>query len=343
MHGRATVGLGLICAIFWCGCSRDVSGDFRAALRTYQLSRSTQVATAVEDSGRRREVRDAKVHRGGDLTTWLTAHVVLAQVSQTPPSEPKQEQRAPEGLLHWSKRRGPAHPGDVWGSFGRDVVEFRATIWDDTKATFTDPWGLAGMAAAITAGVVLDVANTNGRVADHCTKNRSQLNSFWDSVGDVGGNPGAHLAVAGAMYFSALYREDTKNYEIAKALINALAINGLTTLGLKGIANSESPNGDNFGWPSGHSSSTFCLATVMHEAYGPWVGVPLFAFASFVAYERVDARNHDFNDVISGALIGIVIGHVVYQHHKPRIFGMDVLPYANPGTGAVGVSLSKSW
>ena len=32
---------------------------------------------------------------------------------------------------------------------------------------------------------------------------------------------------------------------------------------------------------------------------------PLLAFAGFVAYERVDATNHDFSDVVSGSLIGI--------------------------------------
>ena len=85
------------------------------------------------------------------------------------------------------------------------------------------------------------------------------------------------------------------------------------------------------------------MATVLNEAYGPWVGVPAFAFATFVAYERVDARNHDLNDVVSGALIGMAIGYAVYQNHEPQILGMDVIPFIEPSRGTVGVALTKSW
>ncbi|MDY7011169.1 MAG: phosphatase PAP2 family protein [Planctomycetota bacterium] len=244
---------------------------------------------------------------------------------------------------HWAKRRGPAYPGDFWRSFGRDAKELPATIWDDTNATFTDPWTLVAMGAAGAVGIALDATNVNGSVADHFTENRPQLSKFGDMVGDVGGNPGTHFGIAGAMYFTSLATGDVKTYETSKALINALAVNGLTTLALKGLARTESPNGDEFGWPSGHTSSTFCLATVMHEAYGPVVGVPLFIFSSFVGYERIDARNHDFNDVISGAIIGIAIGHAVMQNHQPRILGFDVIPWSDPTNNSVGIALSKEF
>jgi len=144
------------------------------------------------------------------------------------------------------------------------------------------------------------------------------------------------------MYILSGINGDTKTYEVSKTLLSALAINGLTTLALKGVARTESPNGDEAGWPSGHTSSSFCMATVLAESYGPWVGVPAFAFASFVGYERLAARNHDFSDVVSGALIGIAIGHAVSQRHKMKVFGMDVVPYADPRGGA-GLALSRRW
>jgi len=145
------------------------------------------------------------------------------------------------------------------------------------------------------------------------------------------------------MYFTSLATGDVKAYQTSKALTNALAINGLTTLALKGLTRTRSPNGDPCGWPSGHASSSFCFATVMYEAYGPVVGIPLFAFASFVGYERIDARNHDFSDVLSGALIGVAIGHAVMQNHKPRILGFEVVPWADPANGSVGVALSREF
>ena len=253
------------------------------------------------------------------------------------------EDRPADGRTYepWRTRRGPAYRGDFWRSFGRDAKELPATLWDDTKATFTDPITLVALGAAAAAGIAIHKSGADDRVEDHYEKHRSQLSKFQDAIGDVGGNPGLHFAFAGAMYLTSLANENDKAYETSKALINALAITGLTTVALKGALRTESPNDEKWGWPSGHTSSTFTLATVMHEAYGPWVGVPLYALATYVGYERIDARNHDLSDVISGAIIGIAIGHVVMKNHKLKIFGFDVVPLVDAETGAVGMALSK--
>lgn len=340
MRCVATFGVSVVMAILASGCSQPGEGYVETSLQRYVRSRppGATVPRDVELSAKTAQSRTRVPLEG---VTWLSLGERLSEPSQGTRTPSFAER--PEGFVHWRRRRGPAYPGDVWRSFGRDAKELPATMWDDTKAAFTNKWALVGLTAAVAAGVGLDAANANGRVGDHYIKHGPQLNPFWDSVGDIGGNPGLHFAVAGAIYFTSLYRDDVRNYEVSKALINALAINGLATIAMKGIVRSESPNGDDSGWPSGHTSSTFCLATVMYQAYGPWVGVPLFAFATYVGYERVDAMNHDFNDVISGALIGIVIGYAVYDNHAPRILGMDIIPYANLERSAFGVALSKEW
>jgi len=273
-----------------------------------------------------------------EIPHWLELGEALAADGAAPATRP-----APGAFVPWRKRRGPAYPDDKYRSVLRDFVEMPAVVWDDTKATFTDPiaWVLFGMAGG--AGIAISSTNSDARVADHYTKNGGALGRTLDEIGEIGGNPGVHFAVAGAMYFAGLLREDTKTYEVSKTLVSALAVNGLVTLALKGLVHTTSPNGDEHGWPSGHTSSSFCLATVLHRAYGPLVGIPLFAFASFVGYERVDARNHDFSDVVSGALIGIAIGYTIGKNHDARIFGFDVVPYANPARGQFGVALSRQW
>jgi hypothetical protein len=245
--------------------------------------------------------------------------------------------------INWRYRHGPAHPGDVWGSFGVWAKELPATAWDDTVAVAKDPVAWIGFAAAGASGIVINASGSDDRVARHYEKRGHQLNPFWDAVGDIGGNPGTHFAIAGALYFDALARNDSVNYEKATTMINALAVNGMVTLALKGIVRTRSPNGDPFGWPSGHTSSSFAFATVAYEQYGPWVGIPLYAFASYVGYERIDARNHDFSDVISGAILGTVIGHVISQNHMPRIAGFEVMPYVCPSNDSFGVMLCKRW
>lgn len=321
------------------GCSRPRGEYVESTFQEYHLSRSPRTS-ALPDTQQDTEARLSGTGAAKGRANWLKMGDRLGQRDDTSQLD---EARGEQQFVPWRKRRGAAYPADFWRSFGRDAKEFPATVWDDTVATFTNGWALVGLGGAVGSGIALDASNANGCVADHYRKHRSQLNSFWDSVGDVGGNPGLHFAVAGAMYFNSLYHQDVRNYEVSKTLLNALAVNGIVTMALKGIAHSDSPNGDPWGWPSGHTSSTFCFATVMHEEYGPWVGVPLYAFAAFVGYERIDARNHDLNDVISGALIGIAIGHAVYHNHQPRIFGMDVIPWVDPEKGSLGVALEKRW
>lgn len=276
----------------------------------------------------------------GDDGGWMAVGMELAQAGR--PGEPG---AGTGGAVYvpWRERRGPAYPGDFWHSFGRDAKELPATLWDDTQVTFTSPTSWVCFALAGAAGIALQNDNGDNQIADHFTRHGSQLSGFWDTVGDAGGNPGTHFALAGGAYLWSLASGDTKTYEVSKTMLNALIINGLFTEALKVATHTESPNGDPLGWPSGHTSSSFCFATVMYDTYGPWVGVPLYGCAAFVGYERIDARNHDFSDVISGALIGIAIGHAVATNHQPRIFGMDVIPYVDPDNGAMGIALTKSW
>ena len=243
----------------------------------------------------------------------------------------------------WRKRRGPAYPGHFWPSFGRWGKEMPETLLDDTKATFTNTVSLVTLAAAGVGGALIASSDLDDRVERHYTKNGSQLSTELDGIGGFGGNPAFHFPLAGAALLGSLAMEDEEAFEKSKTLMNALAVNGVLTLSLKVIARTESPNGDEMGWPSGHSSSSFCFATVMYHQYGPAVGVPFLAFATFVAYERVDARNHDFSDVISGSLIGIAIGHAVAGNHEARLMGMEVVPYVDPRQGTVGVALIRRW
>ncbi|NQU76583.1 MAG: phosphatase PAP2 family protein [Planctomycetes bacterium] len=262
--------------------------------------------------------------------------VPLLSVEADDASEPAQP------YTTWQLRSGPAYPDRPWHSVGRDLKELPSTLWDDTKTTFTNPKVLIGLLAAGAAGIAINATGVDDTVADR-TDGHRQLSTTQDGIGGFFGSPAVHFPLAAAMYATGLLREDTKLYETSKTLMNALIINGLTTQTLKWATRTESPNGDELGWPSGHTSSSFVVATVMYEAYGPWIGVPLFAFAGFVGYERIDARNHDFSDVVSGAIIGIAIAHSVANNHQAKLFGMDLLPFADPATGTIGLALTKTW
>lgn len=247
------------------------------------------------------------------------------------------------GYVPWQRRSGPAYPGDFWTSLGRWGKEMPATVWDDTVATFTNPVSLVLMGGVAATGVSLRSSGADHHIAENYTEHGPQLNHFWDNFGDTVGNPGTHFAVTGALLVTSLAANDTVNYEKMSCMMNALAINGATTLTLEVATNKHSPNHDPLSWPSGHTSSSFTFATVAWEEYGPAVGVPLMGLAGFIGYERIDARNHQFSDVISGALLGIAVGYAVSKNHIPRVAGFKITPTVDPAAGSVGVAFSKEW
>lgn len=223
----------------------------------------------------------------------------------------------------------------------RDIKALPRSLWDDTKRVYSDKTNLAVLLLA--GGASLAVRNTvDDDFEDHFDKHRS-LRGDWDDFGSVAGNPGLHFAVAAAAYAYGAKTGDAKTYHVGKTLINALAINGLSTMFLKVAANTSSPNGENLAWPSGHTSSTVCLAAVLDEAYGHAVGWPLYALSGFVAFERMDDREHHFSDIVFGAVLGYVVGTTAAKGHQPEFAGGQIIPYVDPYRGTSGLAWVKGF
>jgi membrane-associated phospholipid phosphatase len=171
------------------------------------------------------------------------------------------------------------------------------------------------------------------RVFRHCA----------DETFDIIGNPGTHFALTGLWYAISADRRDVFNRERAWTMMTALSVNGLVTVGLKAVRNNKTPNGKNWAWPSGHTSSSFTAAAVLDEFYGPKVGIPAYALAALVGYRMVDAGDHWASDVIFGAALGWVVGHTIASKHKElEIAGFKILPYlGGADRPLVGVSLVR--
>ena len=76
---------------------------------------------------------------------------------------------------------------------------------------------------------------------------------------------------------------------------------------LKSTTHEMRPNGkDDKSFPSGHSAVAFSAAQYLQMKGGWEYGVPAYVAASFVAYARVDAREHRWRDVAAGAATGML-------------------------------------
>jgi membrane-associated phospholipid phosphatase len=267
--------------------------------------------------------------------------LLLADVDELA-GEPTPTPGGEEASASEAVARGPAHPDSFWRTVGHDLKAWPGSLWEDTKYTYTDVGNLLILGAAGGASVAVRASHVDGKFSDHFREHRG-LNEFWDETFDVVGNPGTHFALAAVGYAVTFAADDVKGHETSKTLFNALAINGLTTVALKLSANTESDNGKDFAFPSGHTSSSFAMATVLDDAYGPWVGVPMYGLAAMVGYQRVESRDHDFSDVLFGAALGLVVGKSVAENHRPEIFGMEIVPYVDPEHGGSGLALMKRW
>ena len=273
---------------------------------------------------------------------WADADEKIIMLADFGPADLDWEQGAGETAESPRRRstRGPL-PG-FWETVDRDLRRMPQSLWEDTKAVYTKPLNLAILGGAGAASLAVRCAGVDGKIADSHAHHDVFRDEWADAVG-VLGNPGTHFAAAGLWYLVGQQTQDEKTYEVGRTLFNALIINGLTTMALKVAANTDSPNGEGPAWPSGHTSSSFTVAEVLNQSYGPWVGVPAYALAGVAAFGRIDDEEHDFSDLIFGMALGIVVGHTVAAEHEFEIFGGEITPYVDPYTGGGGLAWVKYW
>lgn len=130
-------------------------------------------------------------------------------------------------------------------------------------------------------------------------------------------------------------------YKDGKGLLQLSESTALTigsTFALKYIISEERPNhDDDDSFPSLHSSVAFSSAEYLRIRYGWDYGIPAYAVATFVAFSRVQAKQHYVHDVIAGAAIGIGSSYLFTQPYKGWRIQADIdIKY-------YGLRLSRSW
>lgn len=230
-----------------------------------------------------------------------------------------------------------------WDTVKRDVKHMPGDLWRDTKRVYTNPVNLVILGTAYGGSLALQETGPDDSVEDHFRRGHHHIKEDWRDAFNAVGNPGTHFALAGVWYLLGQQSQDEKTYEVGKTMFSALIINGLTTLLGQAATADRSPNGGFGTLPSGHTSSSFVMASVLHRAYGHAVGIPLYGLATLVAAERIDSRDHNFADVVMGGVLGMVVGHAVASGRDPEFFGWKVVPYVSPESGGNGIALMKSF
>jgi membrane-associated phospholipid phosphatase len=268
----------------------------------------------------------------------------------TVPEQNARAQGESESPQHESEESGTnqkekASQEPLWLKAGKaDLAKWPNRLIEDSKESFLRIDNLTALLLAGGASVAMYDSNIDKDVAEHFEKHRSFRN-FRDESLNVLGHPATHAGATTLWYVLSAENQDELNRERAWTMRTAITVTWLMTTGLKAIRNNQSPNGKDWAWPSGHTSSSFTVASVLDEFYGPKVGIPAYALASLVAYRMMDTGDHWASDIAFGATLGWVVGHTVAGRHKKlEVAGFKVVPYVGTTEEpAIGVGLLKQF
>ncbi|PKL45982.1 MAG: hypothetical protein CVV39_07850 [Planctomycetes bacterium HGW-Planctomycetes-1] len=223
------------------------------------------------------------------------------------------------------------------GHFKQDAKALPKVAWEDAKKTFFDSDNLLLLLMAGGGSIALQ-DRADERVADHFREN-GKMSKDLDKFTDIVGGPGIHFAATGIWYLLAANKKDDLNIQRSWIMFRALAVTGATTLLLKGTVQNHTPNGKDWAWPSGHTSSSFAVAAVLDEFYGPKIGIPAYLGAGFVGYRMMESGDHWASDILFGGVLGYIVGHAIAGENKPlEVAGFKIQPlvttlHAKPSAG----------
>ncbi len=218
----------------------------------------------------------------------------------------------------------------LWYHAGKeDLRKWPKRLIDDSKDSFLRPDNATALLLAGGASIIMHNTHADTNIERHFDKHPS-LHGFEDESLNILGHPATHFGATSLWYFLAAENEDDINRQRAWTMRTALSLTWFATTSLKLARHNETPNGKDNAWPSGHTSSSFTVASVLDEFYGPKVGIPAYIAASAVAYRMMDTGDHWASDVVFGATLGWVVGHTVAGKHKKfEIAGFDLVPYVS--------------
>jgi hypothetical protein len=222
-----------------------------------------------------------------------------------------------------------------------DINTFQSRLLCDINETFTKPGNIAALLLAGGASVAMHNTDADKNINENL--HRRTFNDAADKIFDIAGNPFTHLGATGFWYLFSQANDDKLNQSRAESLLSALLITDATVFALKLAVSNETPNGKNLAWPSGHTASSFCVASVIDEYYGPQAGIPAYIAASLVGWRMMDSGDHWASDVLFGGTLGFVVGHSVADRHKQlEIAGFNIEPVLSIGPNPVtGIGLVK--
>jgi membrane-associated phospholipid phosphatase len=118
---------------------------------------------------------------------------------------------------------------------------------------------------------------------------------------------------------------------VAEVVVTGLRV------GLNNTSWGERPDGNPYGFPSGHAGFAFSQAGFLQERYGWKHGVPAILVASGIAYIRVREGKHYWRDVLVGGALGYGSAMITVSRYEE----VTIAPIVSQGF--YGLQLARSF
>ena len=169
------------------------------------------------------------------------------------------------------------------------------------------------------------------------------------------------LPAAGAMLGGGWLFHNDKLAETGAESLEAIADADLVAEVFKVVARRQRPlDGDRGGhfekggssFPSGHSTETWAIASVVADEYGNhrWVPFVSYGYAALISTARVAAQEHFTSDVFVGAALGFFIGRYVVHTQRVHREGLasgharnNFVPLILPSASASAINVNLIW
>ncbi len=226
--------------------------------------------------------------------------------------------------------------GAAVGCFTAPLSAQGAATTDTATRATPIPVIAAGFAAGAIVAMPFDArwdraVGASGPQASHLLREADRLGDNW-------GSPGAIVA-AGALWLGARVLHDSVRARYGARALEALALSGTITGGIKGIAGRARPyadpgqpgswvfargihDGRYQSFPSGHATAAFAFASAItsqldrdRSPIRHWAGPVLYALAGVTAFARTYDHDHWTSDVVAGAGVGTLSGLIVSRWH----------------------------
>jgi membrane-associated phospholipid phosphatase len=156
--------------------------------------------------------------------------------------------------------------------------------------------------------------------------------------GNVIGSFAFQVASGAATYGIAKIVNNQKAADVGRDIVRAQIVSQVMVQTLKFTVQRDRPDGSNSqSFPSGHASSAFATAGVLHRHYGWKVGGPAYVLGSYVALARMSWNRHHATDVVMGAGFGIAAARTVTMTVAKSKFNLGV----QPQVGGASVNFTK--